>query len=201
MPSKRPIRVLVIDDEPEICNTVQTLLADQGYHVRTCTEAQPALTAVAEGQFDVALVDVMLPGLQGTEVIRQIRRSDPKVGCIAMTGYPGLDTAAACMQQGARDYVVKPFESRQLIDAVERLAHDLGLIYNNEAELNRLIGQRIRQERLAQNMTLRALSERATITTSQLSQVELGKNGVSVWALARISGALGKPIAELLHGL
>ena len=81
------------------------------------------------------------------------------------------------------------------------MAKELGLIYTCEQGLNRLIGQRIRRERLKQSLTLRQLSERSELTTSQLSQVELGKNAASVWALARISGSLGRQLAELISGL
>jgi transcriptional regulator with XRE-family HTH domain len=85
--------------------------------------------------------------------------------------------------------------------SVERACSRLGLIYRNEGDLNRLIGQRIRGERQRQNLTLRQVSERSDLTTSQLSQVELGKNAASLWALARISNSLGMQLSTLLHGL
>ncbi len=66
------------------------------------------------------------------------------------------------------------------------------------AQLNKLIGRRIRAERLRRNLTLRELSEGAGLTTSQLSQVELGKNAASLWALVRIADSLGLRISVLL---
>ena len=67
-----------------------------------------------------------------------------------------------------------------------------------DARLNRRIGRRIRRERLRRNLTIRQVTDRAGITTSQLSQVELGKNAASIWALVRIAKALRLHVSELL---
>jgi len=105
------------------------------------------------------------------------------------------------MRRGGCDYIEKPLGSDELAESIERSCRKLGLIYTEEDDLNRLIGQRIRTERLAQNLTLRQLSDRTELTTSQLSQVELGKNAASIWALARISNSLGRLMSEMLTGL
>jgi FixJ family two-component response regulator len=118
-----------------------------------------------------------------------------------MTAYPDLATATAAMREGTCDYLSKPFKREGLLASVDRACQRLGLIYRCEADLNRLIGQRIRTERQRQNLTLRQVSVRSDLTTSQLSQVELGKNAASMWALARISNALGMQLSQLLQGL
>jgi len=201
MAVRHHIKVLVVDDDPQVCKTVSMILQEHGYHVQAFTQARQAIQAVRKGPFDIALVDIKMPDLNGLELVEKIKAEDPKVAPLVMTAYPDIQTAAETMRLGARDYITKPFREDQLLQAVERVAQDLGLIYTNEQELNRLIGQRIRQERLKQSLTLRQLSERSELTTSQLSQVELGKNAASVWALARISGSLGKQLCELLAGL
>jgi DNA-binding NtrC family response regulator len=201
MAVRHHIKVLVVDDDPQVCKTVSMILQEHGYHVQAFTQARQAIQAVRKAPFDIALVDIKMPDLNGLELVEKIKAEDPKVAPLVMTAYPDIQTAAETMRLGARDYITKPFREDQLLTAVERIAQDLGLIYTNEQELNRLIGQRIRQERLKQSLTLRQLSERSELTTSQLSQVELGKNAASVWALARISGSLGKQLCELLAGL
>ena len=95
----------------------------------------------------------------------------------------------------------EPFRQEELLAPVDRACRVMGLIFTVESELNKLIGHRIRQARLGKRMTLRQLSQLTELTTSQLSQVELGKNAASVWALARISTALGYQINKLLRGL
>jgi DNA-binding NtrC family response regulator len=201
MTVRHHIKVLVVDDDVQVCKTVGKILEENDYKVQTFTDARQSLNAVRETPFDIGLIDIKMPDISGVQLVEQIKQEDERVAMLVMTAYPDVQSAAETMRLGARDYITKPFNEEQLLGAVERIARELGLIYASEQDLNRLIGQRIRRERLNQNLTLRQLSERADLTTSQLSQVELGKNAASIWALARVSGALGKQLCELLEGL
>ncbi|MCP4247035.1 MAG: response regulator [bacterium] len=201
MAVRHHIKVLVIDDDASVCKTVGLLLEDHGYRPRTFTDPQKALDSADEESCQVALVDLRMPKVDGIEVVARLREIDPRMSIIVMTAYPDLESATETMRRGASDYLAKPFKQDELIAAVDRACQVLGLIYTCEAELNKLIGQRIRAERLRQNLTLRQLSDRTDLTTSQLSQVELGKNAASIWALARISNSLGLRLSVLLSGL
>jgi DNA-binding NtrC family response regulator len=195
------VKVLVIDDDPAICKTVGLLLEDHGYSPRTYTDADEAVQAAEKESFQIALVDLRMPAMDGVEVVEKLKTIDERTSCIVMTAYPDLDSATETMRRGTCDYIAKPFKQEELIEAVDRACQRMGIIYRDEQELNRLIGQRIRSHRLSQNLTLRQLSDRTDLTTSQLSQVELGKNAASIWALARISNSLGLQVSELLAGL
>ncbi len=201
MAVRHHIKVLVIDDDPSICKTVGLLLEDHGYTPRTYTDPDEALAAAENESFQIALIDLRMPKMDGVEVIEGLKRIDDRMSCIVMTAYPDLDSATETMRRGTCDYIPKPFKKEDLINAVERACQRMGIIYTSEGDLNRLIGQRIRSHRLEQNLTLRQLSDRTDLTTSQLSQVELGKNAASIWALARISNSLGLQVSELLTGL
>jgi DNA-binding NtrC family response regulator len=201
MAVRHHIKVLVIDDDPSICKTVGLLLEDHGYSPRTYTDPDDAIEAAEQESYQIALIDLRMPKMDGVEVVERLKGIDERMSCIVMTAYPDLDSATETMRRGTCDYIAKPFQQEALIDSVERACHRMGIIYTDEAELNRLIGQRIRSHRLAQNLTLRQLSDRTDLTTSQLSQVELGKNAASIWALARISNSLGLQVSELLTGL
>lgn len=201
MPVRHHIRVLVIDDDPSICKTVGLLLEDHGFTPKTFTNPDEAIEAAEEESFQIALVDLRMPVLDGVQVVEKLKDIDKRMSCIVMTAYPDLDSATETMRRGTCDYISKPFKQEELIDAVERACQRMGIVYRDENELNRLIGQRIRSHRLNQNLTLRQLSDRTDLTTSQLSQVELGKNAASIWALARISNSLGLQVSELLAGL
>lgn len=195
------VKVLVIDDDPSICKTVGLLLEDHGYSPRTFTDPDEALEIAEKESFQIALVDLRMPAMDGVEVIEQLKKIDERMSCIVMTAYPDLDSATETMRHGTCDYIKKPFKQDELIVSIDRACLRMGIIYTDESELNRLIGQRIRSHRLSQNLTLRQLSDRTDLTTSQLSQVELGKNAASIWALARISNSLGLQVSELLTGL
>ncbi len=195
------IRVLVIDDDPSICKTVGLLLEDHGYNPNTFTDPDEGIVAAQKESYQLALVDLRMPKMDGVDVVERLKTIDDRMSCIVMTAYPDLDSATETMRRGTCDYIAKPFKQEELIQSVERACHRMGIIYTDETELNRLIGQRIRSHRLAQNLTLRQLSDRTDLTTSQLSQVELGKNAASIWALARISNSLGLQVSELLTGL
>lgn len=195
------IKVLVIDDDPSICKTVGLLLEDNGYNPRTFSDPDEAIATAEKESFQIALIDLRMPGMDGVEVVEKLKDIDESTSCIVMTAYPDLDSATETMRRGTCDYIPKPFKQEELIASVERACQQMGIIYTDEGELNRLIGQRIRSHRLAQNLTLRQLSDRTDLTTSQLSQVELGKNAASIWALARISNSLGLQVSELLMGL
>ena len=201
MAVRHHIRVLVIDDDPSICKTVGLLLEDHGYSPRTYTSPEEALEVADKESFQIALIDLRMPAMDGVEVVERLKKIDPRMSCIVMTAYPDLDSATGTMRQGTCDYMCKPFKQAELVNAVERACQRMGIVYTDEGDLNRLIGQRIRNHRLNQNLTLRQLSDRTDLTTSQLSQVELGKNAASIWALARISNSLGLQLSELLAGL
>lgn len=201
MAVRHHIKVLVIDDDPAICKTVGLLLEDHGYSPRTFTDPDEALAVAEKESFQVSLLDLRMPKMDGVEVVEKLKKIDSRMSCIVMTAYPDLDSATETMRRGTCDYIAKPFKQEELINSIERACHRMGIIYTDEWELNRLIGQRIRSHRLAQNLTLRQLSDRTDLTTSQLSQVELGKNAASIWALARISNSLGLQVSELLAGL
>ncbi len=201
MAVKHHIKVLVIDDDPSVCKTVGLLLEDHGYRPKSFTDAQEALEHAVDESYQIAIVDLRMPKMDGVEVVEKLKAIDDNMCCIVMTAYPNLDTATETMRRGTSDYIPKPFKQEELLEAVDRVCRKLGLIYTDESDLNSLIGQRIRAERLRQNLTLRQLSDRTDLTTSQLSQVELGKNAASIWALARISNSLGLRLATLLTGL
>ncbi|HSW44283.1 MAG TPA: response regulator [Phycisphaerae bacterium] len=201
MPVRHHVKVLIVDDDPQVCKTVGKILQENDYQIQSFTQPRQALQAVRKTPFDIGLIDIKMPNVSGVELVEKIKAEDDRVAMLVMTAYPDVQSAAETMRLGARDYITKPFSEEQLLAAIERIALELGLIYTNEHELNRLIGQRIRRERLKQSLTLRQLSERSELTTSQLSQVELGKNAASIWAMARICGSLGKQFCELFAGL
>lgn len=195
------IKVLVIDESRSICETFGAVLQEGGFCPCPFTDSETAAAAAEAESFPIAVLDLEIEPLPALDLLARLKKSNERMSCVVTTAHPSLKLAVQAMRAGASDYLVKPVRHDDLADAVDRACQALGLVYTNEGQLNRLIGQRIRAERQAQRLTLRQLSDRTDLTTSQLSQVELGKNAASLWALARISNSLGQPLHVLLDGL
>jgi DNA-binding NtrC family response regulator len=118
--SKARQLVLVVDDEPGVRKGIAQVLSDQGHTVRTAASGQEALARLAEAAPDLVLLDVRLPGLDGVELLKIIRRDHPETGVIMITAYPNIEGAVECMKLGALDYIIKPFRIDDLEAAVEK---------------------------------------------------------------------------------
>jgi len=133
--------LLLIDDEPEIRESLETLLTLEGYQVQSAASAGEGLECLGRTPFDLVLLDVSLPDRSGLELLRDIRAADPALPVVMITAYGSVETAVQAMRDGASNYITKPWDNEKLL-----------------AE----IGGRIRQQRLAvENRELkRTLRER-----------------------------------------
>jgi DNA-binding NtrC family response regulator len=109
-----PKRVLVVDDEPALIDVIVEHLIDSPYIVETATNGADALAAVARDRPDVVLLDIKMPGLDGMDVLKEIRRRDPSIAVIMVSGLPDVATTAEALRHGAFGYVPKPFDLRYL---------------------------------------------------------------------------------------
>jgi two-component system alkaline phosphatase synthesis response regulator PhoP len=113
--------VLVVDDEAAIRYSVSKTLQRVGYSVREASSGEDALDIIREEAFDVVLTDIrMPPGLDGVELIRRIKDTDPETIVILMTAYPSLPTAVEGLRLGAHDYLIKPSSSQDIRQSVAR---------------------------------------------------------------------------------
>src|SRR2546428_932913 len=113
--------ILVVDDEPAIQDILTWSLAAEGYRVATAGSGEEALTRVEEQDFDVIVTDIVMPGLNGLEVLERSRVLNPRVSVIVMTAYAALETAITALRGGACDYLEKPFSVDVLKERVQRL--------------------------------------------------------------------------------
>jgi len=115
-------RVLVTDDEPGIREDLADYLSNLGYEVATAADAAGALDRLSQAEYDVLLLDDMLPDETGLDTLPRLLDLYPDLSVIMMTGYPTIKSVIAAMRRGACDFVVKPFELNELKTAVERAA-------------------------------------------------------------------------------
>ena len=116
------LEVLVVDDEADIRELVAGVLEDEGYAVRTAADSSGALDAIEERRPSLVLLDVWLQGsrLDGLQLLEQIKRRDPTLPVLMISGHGNLDTAVAAIREGAVDFIEKPFEAGRLLHLVDR---------------------------------------------------------------------------------
>jgi two-component system response regulator PilR (NtrC family) len=105
----------IIDDEPVIRDVLTQLLTSEGYEVEISSSGEEALEKFPSQSFDVILLDLLMPGMDGIEVLRRIRRVDPLATVIIITAYGSVESAIEAMKIGAHDYVQKPFKHDDLL--------------------------------------------------------------------------------------
>ncbi len=118
MPYLMP-RILVVDDEPRMCDSLKILLADRGYDIKTSNSGEEAITHVTNHPFDLVLLDVVMPGMDGYQVMDYLKRHHPELLIIMMTGNASVDSAVGALRRGAYDYLSKPFSHEGLLKRVE----------------------------------------------------------------------------------
>ena len=110
--------ILVVDDEPHIREVVGSYLVREGYDVRYAGDGDAALASALEDEPDLIVLDVMLPGRSGFDVLRELRRSGRRSAVILLTARDDIIDRVAGLEIGADDYVTKPFEPRELVARV-----------------------------------------------------------------------------------
>ena len=114
-------RIMVVDDEEVIRDLLREILSTGGYEVETVEDGREALHLLASESFNLMIVDIVMPGVDGIEVLATAKQIAEHIPVIMMTGYPSLETAERLANLGATDYLTKPF-SPDLIDAVVQKA-------------------------------------------------------------------------------
>ena len=111
------IRVLVVDDEEVIRLGYRRVLSVDGFHVKAAGNGPEALNLMVGDSFDVVLLDMRMPGMDGMEVLRTIKERWPQSEVVVITGYPSIDTAKEAVKLGAYDYLTKPVVPEAVIRA------------------------------------------------------------------------------------
>ncbi|HWP82429.1 MAG TPA: response regulator [Bacteroidota bacterium] len=114
-------RVLVVDDEDTLRLTLKARLQSNGFDVSSASNGEEALEIMKTHAFDIALLDVNMPQLNGLQVLEVIRDQHPHTDVIMLTGFADFSTAIECLKMGAKDYLVKPIEPTELLTRLQAL--------------------------------------------------------------------------------
>lgn len=126
-------RVLVIDDETVIGLSCKRILGQEGHDVQSFTDPQAGLRAALSGNFDVILLDLVMPGIGGLEILQQLDSAGVPSEVVVITGHSTVESAVAAMKHGAADYVSKPFSPDQLRMVFQKVLERSALMQENAA--------------------------------------------------------------------
>ncbi len=198
MPIEVPsVRILIVDDDKAICDYMQTLLEKDGFVVKTLSDPTLVEDEIRTGDYHVMILDLMMPKLDGIEVLKRVRAVDSDIAVVIFTAHPNLDSAVASMKLDAVDYLKKPFNVDEFRDVLARVMKKKGLARTPEEQLHKIIGDTIRTMRKEKELTLKQMSRRTGLSISLLSQIERAESSPSISSLYKIAIALDSKIQDL----
>jgi two-component system response regulator AtoC len=112
--------VLVIDDEPAVCTTLRAMWNVDGHAVVTAASGKEGVGQLHRQHFDLAIVDLLMPDMNGLQTMAGLKELDPELEVIFLTGYASVETSVAALKQGACDYLLKPFTMMRVRSAIAR---------------------------------------------------------------------------------
>ena len=175
--------ILVVDDEESICQSLQGILTDEGYEVRTAGSSEEALKAIEEDLPDLVLLDIWLPGIDGLEALKIIKTDYPQVQVIMMSGHGNIETAVKATKLGAFDFIEKPISLEKVVLHVN---HALDLVRLEDE--NKFLKQKVTSafELIGQSKTILDLKEMIRIVAPTNAWILImGENGTGKELVAR----------------
>lgn len=117
-------RILIVDDDGELRTNLSEILGGAGYYTDEAASGKEAVAKAVSGNFDVAVLDFMMPGMSGMDVLTEFRKLAPKIKIIMITAFATIENAVAAIKKGADDYISKPFRIGELLVTVKRVLEE-----------------------------------------------------------------------------
>jgi DNA-binding NtrC family response regulator len=112
-------RILIVDDDENIRKVLTTILEDEGYDVESVDTAKKAIERTRRKFYNLALIDIRLPDMEGIELLTKMKNTTPKIRKIIITGYPTLQNAVEAVNRGADAYIMKPFDMEKVLEEIK----------------------------------------------------------------------------------
>ena len=125
--AEKPSKILVVDDEPGVCDILKKILEQEKYTVFTATSGARALNLFKKEAVDLILLDIKMPRMDGIEFFHELRKKDKNVVVIILTAHATLGTAREAMELGAYDYITKPFDAHFVVRMVKEGIEERGV--------------------------------------------------------------------------
>jgi two-component system response regulator AtoC len=198
-----PYSVLVVDDEELTLRTISRGLREEGFEVFTATSGEEALKLFAQERPALTLLDIVLPGIDGVEVLRRIKSTSPTSIVLMMSAYHMVDRAVEAMKLGAYDYLIKPFHLSDMISTLQRATEMLALRVRVRDTVERAKGQYDFGRVVTKNPAMREMLEvvRKAAEADHTTILIQGESGTGKGVLARAihyaSPRAAQPLLEL----
>ncbi len=181
-----PGAILIIDDEAAIRESLETLLEIEGYTVASAGTGEEGLARIGEKPYDLALLDLALPGMDGHEVLREIRARSPQLPVIMITAYGTVEAAVKAVQQGAVNFITKPWDNEKLLADV-RAAVARRRAEEENVQLKRALKQRYNFESIVgkSEVMLRIFDLVAQVAPSRSTVLVQGESGTGKELIAK----------------
>jgi len=134
----KPLALLLVDDEPIVLHSLADWFRHEGHQVETAANGKEALRRVVERDFDLAFVDIKMPGMDGLELQKRLTEAQPGLTIVVMTAYASVESAVEALKSGAYDYITKPFDPEELSLLVRRAGEHRSLVSENQRLKERL---------------------------------------------------------------
>jgi PAS domain S-box-containing protein len=112
-------KILIVDDNMGICESMSDILEDQGYEVSTFNNGSEAIDKIKQTLFNVAMIDIKLPDMSGTQILKECKKSYPDMVCIIMTGHASVENAVNALKEGADEFFTKPLAMEEALHRIE----------------------------------------------------------------------------------
>ena len=184
--NKQKSRILIVDDDKSICVILSDLMKKEGLETMVAYDGEKALKMVQSDPPDLLLVDMMLPGMDGMEILRKARELDPELPVVFITAHADSRGAVKAIKEGAHDYLSKPFDNYEVIRVAHRALAERELKLKVRALSNQLKGSSPLQERMGpSDVVARLVSEVNRVAESDFTVVIIGETGSGKEVVAR----------------
>ena len=139
-------RILIVDDDETIRTTMKAILEDEGYVVDLASTGEEAIQLTMKTTYNIALLDIRLPDMEGVELLKLMRDSVPRTRKVMVTGYPSMQNAIAALNKNADAYLLKPLDNEKLLNLVkEQLDAQANELKFSEQKVAEFIESRVKE--------------------------------------------------------
>ena len=190
--------ILIIDDDESICKTMSLILEKKGHTIDIAKTGEEAIKKAQERYFNMAILDIKLPDIEGVELIKPLKKINPDIEIIVATGYASLETSMKALNEGAAYYITKPINMDEMLLTINRSFDKQNLKVNNRNLLKKVKGELVRRKKVEKKLLEITNQWRTTFNSMNDLVFILDKNQNIIRANNKASDFLGIPLEKII---